>query len=97
MTLKHLSLFAFAFAALAACGSDPVRSLDRSTDCADICQRYKDCIATDYDVSGCTDRCSDMIDDKQTARIDACETCLDGKSCVNSVFSCTAECAGIVP
>jgi hypothetical protein len=97
MTLKHLSAFAFIFLTLGACGSDPIKSLDRSADCADICQKYKECIATDYDVSDCSDRCSDMNDDQQTARIDDCETCLDDKSCVNSVFSCTAECAGIVP
>ena len=92
-------LFAFALIALGACDSedDPIQGVDRSTDCADICNAYKDCISTDYDVDRCADRCSDMDTDTQSNKIDRCENCLDDQSCVDSVFKCTAECAGIVP
>lgn len=92
-------IFAFAVLTFGACDSedDPVHSIDRSTDCADICKAYKDCISTDYNVDRCSDRCSDMDTQKQSDAIDKCEDCLDDQSCVDSVFKCTDECAGIVP
>jgi hypothetical protein len=96
--MSKLSAVALILIALSACGEDgPAKSIDRTTDCADICKAYKDCIATDYDVDACVNRCSDMDTVKQSDRIDTCEDCLDDKSCVDSVFSCTTECAGIVP
>jgi hypothetical protein len=85
-------------AGMSACGKDdPVTAIDRSMDCSEICGRYKDCIQTDYDTDKCEDRCTDMVDSKETDKIDDCENCIDDKSCTNSVFNCTTECAGIVP
>jgi hypothetical protein len=85
-------------AAVSACGKDdPITAIDRSMDCSEICGRYKDCLAMDYDTSKCEDRCTDMVDKKQTDQIDTCQECIDGKSCTNSVFNCTSECVGIVP
>lgn len=90
--------FALLTVCAAACGKDdPITAIDRSTDCADICGRYKDCIKSDYDVEQCTDECSDMVSEENTDKIDTCEECLDGNSCTDSVFNCTSECAGIVP
>ena len=79
-----------------ACSNDPITTIDRATDCSDICKMYKDCVATDYDVSACSSRCEDMDSKKQTSVIDSCENCLDGQSCVDSAFKCTAECAPII-
>jgi hypothetical protein len=95
-------LNSIAFAVLtslaAACGSDdPITAIDRTTDCSDICSRYKDCIQSDYDVDSCSEDCRDMVSDEGTKKIDTCEECLDGNSCTGSVFNCTSECAGIVP
>jgi hypothetical protein len=80
-----------------ACGKDdPVTAIDRSTDCAQICDKFKECFNSDYDVEECTDSCSDMVDDDDTSQIDDCENCLDDQSCTEAV-GCTAECAGLIP
>lgn len=82
--------------AIAGCG-DAIDAADRATDCAQICDMYRDCASSNYDVEDCQDRCEDMVNDKDTARIDECENCLDEKSCVGSAFQCASECVGIVP
>ena len=88
---------AFALASLFSCAENPVTTIDRSSDCAQICDRYKDCINSDYNTSGCRDKCTDMKDPKGTEKIDRCHDCIKGNSCSGSVFKCTTECAGIVP
>jgi len=81
-----------------ACGKDdPITAIDRATDCSDICDKYKECISGDYDVDACEDRCTDMVTEQKTDRIDDCQECIDAKSCTNSVFNCTSECIGIIP
>jgi hypothetical protein len=99
MILKSFGLAAFIGLAVAACGDDdPFQSIDRSTDCAAICDKYQECIGgDDYDTDKCSDDCSDMKTDSQSNKIDACQDCIENRSCTNSVFNCTAECAGIVP
>jgi hypothetical protein len=100
MTYRHFlpATAALLCLAFASCAEDPVTTLDRSSDCSDICKRYKDCVAdSKYNADDCSGRCRDMTSDEKTKRIDSCESCLDGKSCVGSVFQCTDECAGIVP
>jgi len=95
------SVISFSFlllSVLGACGKDdPITAIDRTTDCSTICKKYKECISSDYDTKSCEDRCTDMVSDQKTDRIDECESCVGDKSCANSVFSCTTECAGIVP
>ena len=77
--------------------SDAVEDVDQFTDCMDICNRYADCIDSDYDVDKCEDRCEDKDFNNDNNIVDKCENCLDDKSCTNSVFACTTECASIVP
>jgi hypothetical protein len=74
-------------------------SADNAITCADVCNRYQECIDEDYDVTDCVDRCeSDASSDQdKERRLESCETCLDDRSCTESVFACTTECAGIVP
>jgi hypothetical protein len=82
----------------AACGSDdPITAFDRASDCRNICNSYKECIAEDYNVDSCADDCNDMVSEEDTDQIDDCQDCLKGNSCVESVFQCTTECAGIIP
>jgi hypothetical protein len=99
MTFKHfINAAALLCVSFAGCAEDPITTFDRSSDCADICKQYKSCIASDsYSESDCSDRCSGMKSEEKTKRIDACQECLGGKSCVSSVFQCTDECVGIVP
>jgi hypothetical protein len=72
--------------------------IDQAFDCAQICQRYEDCIDQDYDVDACTDRCEDNADESDdfADQADACENCLDDRSCAGS-FPCIDECVGVVP
>ena len=82
--------------ALTAQGCD---SADRIYDCASICNSYKDCINSDYDVTACTQRCEDKASDDEAFedRADDCQECVNDRSCASAVFSCTDNCIGIVP
>lgn len=86
-------------AALGACGKDdPITALDRTTDCADICDRYQRCIDSDYNTDACEDRCTDMTSNGETDMIDACAACTgESTSCVSKVFQCSDDCVGIIP
>jgi hypothetical protein len=92
-----LTALALSLTCLIGCKEDPITTIDRSMDCSKICDKYKSCLNSDYDTGKCEDRCTDMIDDAKTKKIDECEACVSGESCVGSVFKCTDDCAGIVP
>lgn len=76
--------------------SSACNDADDLIDCAKICNRYEDCVDDDYDVSECVDRCEDFAD-RNPGSADACESCIDDRSCIESVFQCGGQCAGIVP
>jgi len=97
MTKPIAFTWLFAALAIAACADDPITAIDRNSDCAHICEKFRDCTSSDYNVDACEDRCQDMISSKDTAKIDDCRDCINGESCVSSAFQCTSECAGIVP
>jgi hypothetical protein len=92
----HTIMFAIsaALTGLTGCADE----VDELFDCTQICERYSDCFDADYDVDSCVNRCEDNADaDEDFAeQADACETCLDDRSCTGS-FACVSECAGIVP
>lgn len=88
-------------AALIGCSDTADEVSDEVTNtisCHSVCERYADCFAPEYDIDGCTDRCEDDADaaEAQETRLEACDSCIDDKSCVES-FGCAAECQGIVP
>jgi hypothetical protein len=92
---------AIAFAALTmfgvACSEDPITTIDRSTDCADICDKYKECVQSNFDTDGCTKQCRGMTTDEDTKKIDDCQDCISGaNSCVDKAWKCTSQCAGII-
>lgn len=67
-------------------------------ECSRVCDKYQDCVNPDYDVLACGERCeanADRVDLGE--RSDACESCIDDKSCGESAPDCDDECAGIVP
>jgi hypothetical protein len=78
------------------CSTDEIEN--RIT-CADVCNRYQECIDDDYDVSACVDRCEDdaTANEEKERRLEACEACIDDESCASAVFECTTECAQFVP
>jgi hypothetical protein len=83
------------FALFAVVGCDDI---DRSFDCNQICDKYRDCFNSSYDVEGCADRCEENAEDSEDfdSHADDCENCLDERSC-SETFSCVDECVFIVP
>ena len=100
VTLGILSAITFT-SALAitspACGGS--NAIDRIYDCDQICDKYKECADANYDNAWCADDCRAAAKDDQAyqSKADDCETCIDDRSCVDSAFQCSAQCAGIVP
>lgn len=92
---KPIITFVLAFVPALPFGCD---KLDRALDCADICSRYADCYNVDYDVGACERRCRDRANTDRyfSDQADACETCLDDRSCAGSDV-CADDCAIIVP
>lgn len=89
-----LGVCALAGVAFTGCGE-----ADKLFDCNAVCNKYKTCFNDKYDVGACRNRCKDKADADKSfqQKADVCESCIDGKSCAGSAFSCTTECAGIVP
>jgi hypothetical protein len=65
-------------------------------ECAMICEHYDDCVAEEFDTTGCTDTCEDEADlsDAYEARVFECDECLDAAECS---ATCNATCADIIP
>jgi hypothetical protein len=88
------------FLALGVAGcSDTVDEVSNKIDCHSVCERYADCFNSDYDVDGCEDKCENSADSSEAreSKLEACDNCMDNKSCTETTFSCIDECAGIVP
>src|SRR6201995_5694445 len=97
MIPRALTVLAFVGLTLAACGDDnPIKHIDRSTDCDNICKKYHDCLNDNTDVDDCSNRCTDMSSDKEDEQIDKCNDCVNDKSCTNRTFDRTRECARII-
>jgi len=98
--LALISLLGLTAAGSLACNNGVADRIDNRWDCKQICQRYAECFTDEdhYDVDGCAKECADNAkDDEFDDRVDACETCLDGrKSCAEDTIQCTDECAGVV-
>jgi hypothetical protein len=96
---RVVALFSVALALLSVVGcEDAADTVKNTITCADVCDRYKDCFNPDYDVQGCTDRCEDeaTADEQKEERLEACDDCIENRSCAGAVFNCTAECAGVI-
>lgn len=61
-------------------------------DCGQICSRYDECVA-DLDVSDCTGRCEDSLDENAgyEEAADVCEECIESGTCAE-VEACWADC-----
>jgi uncharacterized iron-regulated protein len=91
--LAYLFSFSVAFAAMSC------DAADRAYDCNQICNKYKDCADANYDASACTSECRDKAANSEAYedQADACQACIDDRSCVGAAFGCGSECAAIVP
>lgn len=74
-------------------------TVESRVECVQICDRYAECHDSDYDVDRCAEECTDEYDadDSYLEKIDACDSCIEEKSCTESTFKCADECIGIVP
>ena len=72
--------------------------VDDYVDCNKICNRYRDCVNTDYDAGKCTSRCFDESrnNSEYNRKANECNACLEDRACSQSL-PCTVQCAGIVP
>jgi len=66
--------------------------------CAEVCDKYKSCINSDYDVASCTSKCEDKANDNadRQQQLDSCDSCIQDRSCSGAVFNCTTECATVI-
>jgi hypothetical protein len=80
------------------CG-EAVDEVTNNVNCASVCDRYAECFDSDFDVEGCADRCEDEADasENREERLEACNSCIDDRSCTSATFNCATQCAGIVP
>lgn len=80
-------------------GCGAAEEIDQELDCKTICDRYADCFDEDYDVEECQSNCSQKAEqDRDHAdKVNACEACIDDRSCSEGTFKCTTKCVGIVP
>jgi hypothetical protein len=93
--LTFATVLSVAFATLGFHGCDKA---DQAYDCQGICQKYADCIDSNYDVSECADSCRTKAEDDQAFadRADDCQACVDDKAC-SETWPCVDECVGLVP
>lgn len=98
LKLGLISMFTLT-AALAVTTPGCDSAVDRAYDCNQICNKYKDCVNANYDVDSCTSRCRDNAANSESFedQADACQACVDDRSCTAAVFGCGTECVGIVP
>jgi hypothetical protein len=71
---------------------------ENTVSCAQVCDKYKSCINSDYDVTSCTTQCEDKANDSASRQkqLDDCDSCIQDRSCTGAVFSCTTECATVI-
>jgi hypothetical protein len=79
------------------CG-DAADEVERTYDCAKICDKFADCYDDDLDKSECVDTCEDKgeADPDFEEQADQCEACIDDSSCVEATFDCATDCANVV-
>ncbi|HEY6476401.1 MAG TPA: hypothetical protein VI456_07435 [Polyangia bacterium] len=93
------ALFLFLLGALTAASSVGCDSVQAAFDCQQVCERYRDCYDSSYDVSGCEDRCrTNAANDPSVQQAaDTCDSCIGDKSCISATFNCGGSCGAIVP
>lgn len=93
--MLRLTAFAVCFGALCSTGC---AEAERTIDCAQICDKYAECIDDGVDKADCTDRCEDhgQNDDDFEEQASECQDCVSGESCTDATTECSAACAWVV-
>jgi hypothetical protein len=83
-------------AAIMGCGA--VDEVENTLTCRQVCDRYKECFDSDYDVDECADSCEEeaSADEDEDRRLERCDSCIDDRSCSEAVFNCATDCAGVI-
>lgn len=79
-------------------GCEATDKVENKVTCSSVCNRYKDCFDSDYNVDSCTNSCeseANASEDKDR-KLEQCDTCIDDQSCTAAAFDCATECAGII-
>jgi hypothetical protein len=99
MRFVHVCLLALVPLVFAASSTTGCSDIKHAYDCDQICNKYKDCFDSNYDTGTCASKCRNHAsdDDAYGDKADACQACIDDKSCAGSTFQCASECIGIVP
>ena len=95
MRIKSFLFAGFvAVAAWAGCGA-----VQNAVDCNGICNRYKTCFDANYDVGKCESNCRDNANSNKDYmnNVEACNSCIDDKSCASATFNCAGPCTTVVP
>lgn len=95
-TSKTLAGAVWILAALSGC-VNPIDEIDEEFDCANLCERYRDCFDAQYEVQTCRQRCQGVVDGVAPGRADRCDSCLDPRSCIGAAFGCGEDCQGLLP
>lgn len=98
MTIRFIFGPASIFLLLGALGSVGCGEVERTYDCARICDGYADCIDDSVDRVDCTDRCEDQgqEDPDFAKQASDCEACIDDESCTDATVECATECAWVI-
>jgi hypothetical protein len=83
---------------LASLGCEAADKIENKITCSSVCNRYKDCFDSDYNVDSCVDSCeseANASEDKDR-KLEQCDACIDGQSCTAAAFGCATECGGII-
>ncbi len=89
----------FLVAVMALSGCAVVQKVDTALDCNGICERYKSCYDSDYDVSACASTCRQKASENKdfTRKADMCMACIKEQSCTAATFKCASDCLSVVP
>jgi hypothetical protein len=67
-------------------------------DCRSSCEKYQECVASDFNVDQCTDTCGtrSKSDEAFQTRAEDCSACVEGKTCSEATGRCWDECLSVV-
>lgn len=70
---------------------------DDESDCRGICNAQENCVDPTFDAARCAENCEKRADDDDDFedRVEACEECIAGRTCVEIGDSCDAICEGL--
>jgi hypothetical protein len=69
-----------------------------SSNCDISCEKYQECVASDFDVEQCTDTCSARSEEADfEAQAEECAECIkDQDTCSETTNQCWDDCLGVV-